>query len=441
MQIKPIESLDIRHVRTGRPLKAKSVIMPGYRCFAEVEFDSGHTGFADLPLGNHVYHPQLWDRQTNEVVSNTSFLWTDIREEWRQEHDEPSHWKIVTRKAVRKAFVLNCLDFIYGHCLSRLLNYSVDHATRFPGLDCILMVPEQLAHLAPEGCAEIWIYSGPLKNLRFRNLWLERAFADLYARMDVLYLSPCPLHNPDQVNPRDFGLEVAKSDSPAIVFSYRENRAWGGNIYNQRARLEKLGELLSSIWPPEQLYLVGVAKKSVPWKWKHWNSLLVTRPTVQDERVMLAKLSQAVISIGCQGSNMLLPCMLSWSTIRLLPLDRLSHFLGGDYVGRAGSQQVETLYKSRILYGGYELRDLAPATVFEIAKSMLEYREFLQARFIEPVVTPDNIRNAARNLPSEEKLAAHHAQSPAWSDRNLALARKLRNRFEKIVGRLRWLNQ
>jgi len=162
MQIKPLESIDLRHVRTGRPLAVQSVLLPGYRCLAEVELENGHRGYADLPLGNHVYHPQLWDTQTNEVLANTDFLWTDIREEFRQEYDQPDHWTIITRKNVRKAFVLNCLDFIYGHCLSRLLNYSVDHALRFPGLDCILIVPAQLAHLAPADCAEIWIYHGPL---------------------------------------------------------------------------------------------------------------------------------------------------------------------------------------------------------------------------------------------------------------------------------------
>ncbi len=439
MQIKPLQKLYLRHLKTSQRLSVKSVIMPGYRCLAEVELENGHAGYADLPLGNHVYHPQVWDRQTNEVVSNTNFLWTDIREEWKVEYDQKDHWRIVTKKVVRKAFVLNCLDFIYGHCLSRLLNYSVDRTTRFPGMDCILMIPESLAHLAPEECAEIWIYSGPLKNLRYRNLWLERAFGDLYARMDNLYLSPCPLHNPDHIDPRDFGLEVAKIDSPSIVFSYRENRAWGGNIYNQRVRLEELGKLLSTIWSPENLFLVGYANKTAHWKWKHWNSLLFTKPKLQDEQILLAKLSEAVISIGCQGSNMLLPCMLSWSTIRLLPLDRLSHFLGGDYVGRAGSQQMETLYKSRVLYGGYELRDLAPSTVFQIANSMLDYREFLQARFINPTITEEDIWNAAKTLPSEEKLAANFAQPSKWSFYTSALSRvrKLRTRFDKTLGRLR----
>jgi hypothetical protein len=439
VQIKPLEGIDLRHVKTGERLPVKAVVMPGYRCLAEVELPNGHPGFADLPLGNHVYHPQVWDRQTNEVVSNTNFLWTDIREEQERTFDQPEHWRILTKKVVRKAFVLNCLDFVYGHCLSRLLNYSIDYATRFPGMDCILMIPQQLAHLAPEGCAEIWIYSGPLKHLRSRNLWLERAFAELYARMDELYLSPCPLHIPDRINPSDFGLRPAKIDAPAIVVSYRENRAWGGNIYNQQVRLEKLGQRLAGIWPREQLFLVGVAGKSAAWKWKNWNSLLVAKPTLADEQAMLTKLSDAVITIGCQGSNMLLPCMLSWSTIRLLPLDRLSHFLGGDYVGRAGSQQMETLYKSRILYGGDELRDLDPDTVFAITKSMLEYREFLQARFINPMITEEDIRHAARTLPSEEKLASEFTKPKerTFGERARAQWRKIQTRFDKTVGRLR----
>ena len=249
MQIKPLKNIDIRHVKTGKPLTVKSVILPGYRCLAQVELEDGHLGYADLPLGNHVYHPQLWDTQTDEVIANTNFLWTNIREEFRQEYDNPDDWTIIINKSVRKAFILNCLDFVYGHCLSRLLNYTLDHTVRFPGLDCILMVPAQLAHLAPAGCAEIWIYKGPLKNLRFRNLWLERAFVDLYNRMDLLYLSPSPLHDPEKIDPQYHGLKAAQIGSPAIVFSYRENRVWGGNLYNQRARLEKLGKLLSTIWP------------------------------------------------------------------------------------------------------------------------------------------------------------------------------------------------
>jgi hypothetical protein len=438
MQIKPLESIDLRHVKTGKPLVVKSVILPGYRCLAEVELDHGHRAYADLPLGNHVYHPQLWDLQTNEVYANTDFLWTDIREEFKQEYDEPEHWTVIVRKNVRKAFVLNCLDFVYGHCLSRLLNYSVDHDRRFPGLDCILIVPAQLAHLAPAECAEIWIYNGPLKNLRFRNRWLERTFAELFGRMDMLYLSPSPLHNPEQIDLRHHALRSATITAPSLVFSYRENRCWGGNIYNQRGRLEKLGRLLSTVWPRDQLYLVGVAPKSSDWKWTHWKSLLVKKPKVDDEKAFLGKFSEALVTVGCQGSNMLLPCMLSWSTVRLLPLDRLSHFLGGDYVGRPGSQQVETLFRSRTLYGGYELRDLAPETVFQVIKSILEYRHFLEARFIRPTATSDDLRAAAEATSSLQNLAADPPTAPKPFTFILGRWRKLRNRLEKLYGRWKW---
>lgn len=442
MQIKPLESIDLRHVKTGKQLKVRSVVLPGYRCLAEVELEGGHMGYADLPLGNHVYHPQLWNRQTGEVVSNTNFLWTDIREEFKQVYDQAEDWNIIIKKPVKRAFILNCLDFVYGHCLSRLLNYTIDHTLRFSGLDCILMIPAQLAHLAPVECAEVWIYKGPLKHLRFRNLWLENNFAELYARMDALYLSPCPLHDSEHIDPKLHGLKPATIDSPSIVFSYRENRCWGGNIYNQRGRLEKLGKLLSTLWPREQLFLVGVANKSVGWKWDHWNSLLVNKPTIDDEQALIAKLSDAVVTIGCQGSNMLLPCLLSWSTVRLLHLDRLSHFLGGDYVGRAGSRQVETLFKARTLYGGYELRDLAPETVFEVVKSILEYRHLLEARFCHPMVTDEDIRRAAEPIASEEALAVDFYRPPTWSEEKrkmvLGILRKYRNRAEKLYGKLKW---
>jgi hypothetical protein len=442
MQIKPLASIDLRDVKTGQPLQVKSVTMPGYRCLAEVELHNGHAGYADLPLGNHVYHPQVWDTSTDEVYMNADFLWTDIREEYKQAYDRPDDWTIVTKKPVRNAFVLNCLDFVYGHCLSRLLNYSFDHATRFPGLDCILMVPAQLAHLAPAGCAEIWIYHGPLKNLRFRNQWLERAFAELYARMDTLYLSPASLHNPEHIQAGDFGLRAATIEAPSLVFSYRENRAWGGNIYHQRAKLEKLGSLLAQIWPREQLYLVGLANKSATWKWEHWNSLLVQKPTLSEEQEMICRLSHSLVTIGCQGSNMLLPCLLSWSTIRLLPLDRLSHFLGGDYVGRPGSRQVETLFRTRMLYGGYELRDVTPETVFEIAKSMIDYRFVLDARFVQPTATAADLRKAAEKIPSEQKLSAEFYKPitgwPRFSMLVLRVLRKYRNRLEKVLGRIRW---
>jgi hypothetical protein len=329
--------------------------------------------------------------------------------------------------------------------MSRLLNYTLDRTVRFPGLDCILMIPAQLAHLAPAECAEIWIYKGPLKNLRFRHLWLERAFAELYSRVDSLYLSPCPLHHPDQIDLHHHGLKPAAIDSSSIAFSYRESRCWGGNIYNQRVRLEKLGKLLSTVWPREKLYLAGVAPLSAKWKWNNWNSLLVSEPDADDEKAFIQRYSDAVVTIGCQGSNMMLPCMLSWSTVRLVHLDRLSHVLGGDYIGRAGSQQVETLFKCRMLYGGDELRDLAPETVFEIVKSMIEYRYILAARFNQPLVTDSDIRFASKPLPSEESLAAGNSQPLSWSAkrkrRTLVKWRKFRNRVEILYGKLKWRNK
>lgn len=123
------------------------------------------------------------------------------------------------------------------------------------------------------------------------------------------------------------------------------------------------------------------------------------------------------------------------------PSGSVESFFGGDYVGRAGSKQVETLFKSRILYGGYELRDLSPDTVFQVVKSILEYRHFLDARFIQPTATAEDIRGAAKTIASEETLAVNHPApvgGTAQTKPGLALFRKFRNRAEKIHGRLMW---
>jgi hypothetical protein len=437
MQIKPVEHVLVRDPQTGLRLKVKSVKLTGYRCLAEVELPAGQSGLADLPLGYHVYHPQVWNRESNELSAYSQFHFTDLRQEFARAIDTPEHWTLIKKRPVRDAFVLTCLDFVYGHCLSRLLNYTLDCTTRFRGLDCILMIPKQLLALAPDDCAEIWVYEGPLANLNYRNLWLERAFADLYGRVDSLYLSPASLPFPEHIDPAHHRLKPADIGSPFIIFSYRETRCWGGNLYNQRKRIEELGKLLSSIWDPRQLLLAGIGKEASRWHWQYWQSHIAASTNEATEAKFLQLYSDSLLTIGCQGSNMLLPCLLSWSTLRFLADDRLDHFLGGDFVGNQFSTQIGTLFRHRMLYGNEELRDLDPRRVAAIARSMLEYRHHLQARFSHPIVSEEDYQKATQPIPIEEAHGVAVKGRKPWLQRRLRRLAKMRNRAEVAFGRMR----
>jgi hypothetical protein len=123
-------------------------------------------------------------------------------------------------------------------------------------------------------------------------------------------------------------------------------------------------------------------------------------------------------------------------------LDRLDNFLGGDYVGRSASTQMETLYRSRFLYGNAELRDVTPETVFQLVQSIIEYRHVLAAKFLQPTLTTQDIVLAARPVPLEEAREIQNRQRPPWWERRkkrtLNKWRKLRNGAERIYARFKW---
>jgi hypothetical protein len=437
MQIKPVDRALLHHPQTGQKLKLTSVTLTGYRCLAQVELPGEQNGLADLPLGYHVYHPQLWNRDTDELFSYSQFHFTDLRKEYARAIDQPDQWTIIKKRPIRNAFILTCLDFVYGHCLSRLLNYTLDRKTRFPGLDCILMIPKQLLALAPEDCAEVWVYNGPLTNLNYRNLWLEKAFTDLYNRTESLYLSPASLPFPEQIDLSNHKLKPADIEAPTIIFAYRETRVWGGNLYNQRNRIEELGKLLSAVWDPQQLLLVGIGEKASKWRWKYWRSHVFAKSSEEIEAKFLEHYSHALLTIGCQGSNMLMPCLLSWSTLRFLTEDRLDHFLGGDFIGNSSATQIGTLFRHRMLYGDEELRDLSPKRVTAIAQSMIQYRHHLDARFSHLILGEEDYRQATNPIAIEEADGRAIRSRKGWLERRRKKLTKLRNRAEVALGQMK----
>ena len=150
--------------------------MPGMWTVADLRCPQcGAEFWGDLPAGWGLYHPCLVDKRTREVHDPGHSTW------WANLHrrvapiDMPVGLEVEQFRPVRRPVVLNCLDWLYGHCVLKLINaqYYID---RKPDFDLIVIVPKLLRWMVPEGAAEVWAVDVPLRRGSEWNEWLGREF-------------------------------------------------------------------------------------------------------------------------------------------------------------------------------------------------------------------------------------------------------------------------
>lgn len=381
IQIKPLANLALPHPTTGSPLQIRRVTMSNCYCLGEVELDRGEPGLLTLPTAAELYVPQLWNLRTQEVFCARTDWWSSLSGDMTQPVVTDSRLEVIVNRPVKQAVLLNCLDHVYGHALGRLLNATLDFQ-RFGTRDLVVLVPNALRHLVPAEVAEIWVYHGSWSQARRPNPCIEQEFARLYAQVDTLWLSPAAMIMPERMDISQHGVTPATSSARTIVYSYREDETWGGSLLAQKRNLERLGAKLRLLPGIDELWVQGLGTQAQRSHWRNWQVDVVKKPDMATEQRFATRLSQTLICIGTQGSNLMLPSALAWSVIELLSKDKLNHLLGGAYVGKRDVHtQMEVLFRHRTLYGDFSCADITPDLVYAVAYSLVFDRHFLHAYY------------------------------------------------------------
>ena len=229
----------------GSTLQVNGVLIPGMRALADCSCEAcGVRYYVDLPVSHALWSPIYLNQTTGEAHDPGQLSW--FSEPLREGFLKPENRHIVP--TVHKFFqadsivLVNCLDFVYGHSLLKLLNVQ-RHLDQDPQLGCCVLVPGNLAHLAPEGVAEIWEFPEPLRNGGKWYTSLAKWLSEELSNRKECFLSRAYSHPSNRFydlrrfirNPPDVSQDLAGC-SPVILLSYREDRLWGASIKKQETQ-------------------------------------------------------------------------------------------------------------------------------------------------------------------------------------------------------------
>jgi len=380
-RIYPVPEFEANCPVDNENLSVEDILIPGMRCLADTRCPRcGNKYFVDLPVGQAIWSPTTINQATKEVYDDCGITWfshlllEDYQSQSRQEIVPVVHKFYDAERII----IVNCLDFLYGHSLLKLLNVQ-RYLDQYSELGCCVLVPTQLVHLVPKGVAEIWEVPVKIKEGRRWYPSLDNWLKEQFSSRKECFLSKAYSHPDNKFydlhkfahDLRDISEEI-KGGGPIILFNYREDRNWGESLSRQQRNLQKLYDKLSSVFPDMLFVLAGFGKKNQLTEGKSKITDLRTESfDVETDKLWMAYMSNADCAIGVHGSNMLLPSGLAKTTIELVPRDRMGNTIQSFLFSSEMQDIRDGLLYYRMLYGDDQLTNILPSQVVELVIYML----------------------------------------------------------------------
>lgn len=359
------------------PLDVNGWYIPGLRCLADLSCSKCKKEFfGDLLVGHALYYPQLLEKNTGIVHDPYKINWfsNQLSESFLKRNSKELDFKEEIIKQIKNPILLNCLDFLYGHSLLKLLNaqYYIDHT---PDYDLIVLIPNFMRWLVPDGVAAIWTVDFPLITGGQWNEWLARKIQtklEKYykVKISVAYSHPHPdfydIQRFSGVPSFELGNWFQKNKSINITFIWREDRLWNVNkfwykllrklfkliglqkfqkilLYEQKNKMIRIAKKVNNLHDDVQFSVVGLGKFGVFPSWI--NDFRAVQVDSLTEKKWCELYSKSHIVIGVHGSNMLLPSAHAGSTIALIPIDRWGNIIQDFLVKPYDPRKALLLYR------------------------------------------------------------------------------------------------
>jgi hypothetical protein len=295
----------------------------------------------ELPIGHSIFDPYQVDLKSKKIFGKESKMnW--VGKPLLDSLLNPCFEQLNIEKEVftktEKVIILNCIDFLYGHTLLKLLN-AQKHLEEDKTYGLIVIIPKFLRWLVSDGVAEIWTVDISLKGGQIYWKELENFIRKEIKRFDIVYLSPAWSH------PRKFNIEKFTRVSPYVLtkqrddinitFIWREDRVLCNEflfkilrklkmpfvyLAHQNRKIIGIFKSIKKNYPQANFFVAGLGKKTSFPKWI--SDCRVDKYTIQNERDACELYAKSNIVIGVHGSNMLLPSAHALMTLDLMPFDR-----------------------------------------------------------------------------------------------------------------------
>lgn len=352
----------------------------------------------DLPIGHASTSPCRVDTAHRLVRADPLTLhWfgEPLRRSLAEPDATPILFEVRVQRRAAKVMILNCLDFLYGHCLLKLLNAA--RHLQDPDWALVVLVPRVLAWMVPEGAAEVWVVDLHLSRA-------QRYFPDLHRRINAelerfseVRLSCAPTH-PTGWNSELFtgvpGHDFA-ARSYRVTYVWRGDRLWlpdrswaarlaGAGLTRaprglQRRRIVGMFERLRREFPEAQPTVAGIGRDEVFPLWID-DRRIAQGGEAPVERELCRTYAESRIVIGVHGSNMLLASGHAGMCIDLMPEARWGN-IAQDILFADGAPADADLrmsaYRRRFIDIG-----ASPRLVAAIAAAMLRHRARAERNFV-----------------------------------------------------------
>lgn len=389
IQIKPHIAYEKCCPHCGNKLSAAHVLWQGIHvCAVSRCTNCGAAIIGDLEVGQALYTPYQIDVEKGELFGDSGqrywFGTPLLNSLQNRDHDQNILLDVEEMSKHAKVIILNCIDFLYGHSLLKLLNAEV-HLNSNPDCGLVVIVPRYLRWLVPQGVAEVWVVDIPLAKARNYYPLLDQLIKAECERFDEIYLSRAYSHPAafditrfTGISRHDFASERFR-----VTFIWREDRPWFERriwirigrrlsvvksllLAWQNFKVRKLFAALRDKFPTAQFTVAGLG---VATRFPSWvDDRRVAAFDDETERQLCRIYSESRIVIGVHGSSMLLPSAHAGMTIDLMPDDRWPNMAQDLLYQEADSRMAA--YRYRYLPIGVALSTLAV-----IAGKQMEYFE------------------------------------------------------------------
>ena len=321
---------------SGQPLTPSRVFWPGMQiCVVSKCVDCDCEFIEGLRVGHSVHNPYQIDLAKGAIWSHKHY------KEWFVKPlldalKNPETEKLEIHKEVfhkfKRIIVLNCLDYLYGHCLLKLLN-AQRHLDSDSDYGLVVIVPKFLRWMVPDGVAEVWTVNISLNKGSCYYPSFENFIDEEFQRYDEIYVSKAHSH-PSQFDITRF-TRVSKHNFDQkefkISFIWREDRLWcnsflfrvlrklkmlGLGISIQNWKVQRLFEKMRNRLPDAKFAVVGLGKTT---EFPEWiEDYRVDKFDAKTEIEMCEFYATSRLVIGLHGSNMLLPSAHAGMTLDLI---------------------------------------------------------------------------------------------------------------------------
>jgi len=340
IKIKPNIEVTLNCPLCQKCLQTRALLWQGIHICAETHCNACEKDFiSDLPVGHGVHASFHVAKDSYELYGERAREWLGVpfQKSLCEPSPKPVQLTIEKKRAVLgDVVILNCIDYLYGHSLLKLLNAS-RHINAKQNL--VVIVPAFLKWSVPENVSEIWTLNISLKDSQEFYPDLDKKIKREIERFNTVYVSKALAH------PKDFDVldytKVSKSnklpeDKRRILFVWREDRLWNNEYipYRVARRLKiktpflrlqrnKIVSLFRQIKKGDKDVEFIVAGLGNTGNFPEWISdLRVEKFDEANERELCNIYAQTDVVIGVHGSNMLLPSGHANMTIDIMPMGR-----------------------------------------------------------------------------------------------------------------------